>query len=235
MTELSRPVRFVYFDLDDTLLDHHHAELHALRDLHADEDSPFGQHTFDDVHAAYRTINPVIWKEYAAGSLTKKQAKVGRFSRLLDTLDIGGHGRDADLADRYLQHYANHWKPLPGAFEAFSRIADLLPVGIMTNGFTEIQTAKLAQFPDLSARSSAVVISEEVGVLKPHPALFEEAARRVDTPPEHILYVGDSLHSDVEGGIAAGWQVAWLSREEHDHADVHVFSDWDRLTELVGA
>lgn len=227
-----RPVRFVYFDLDDTLLDHHHAEHKALEALHADPDQPFDGHTFEAVHGAYRLINPVIWKEYAAGDLTKVGAKVGRFSRLLSHLGLDTR-TDIQLADRYLAHYSAFWRPIPGAMEAFNAVAAVLPVGILTNGFVEIQQAKLRQYPDLAARSSAVVISEEVGVLKPHPDLFQEAARRVGTPGENILYVGDSLHSDVEGGIGAGWQVAWFSSSTHDHPDVRSFSDWNWLTDLL--
>lgn len=227
-----RPIRFVYFDLDDTLLDHHHAEHRALEALHADPDRPFGTHEFDAVHGAYRDINPVIWKEYAAGDLTKMGAKVGRFSRLLDRLELDTTP-DHELADRYLAHYSRYWRPIPGALEAFQHLSDHLPVGILTNGFVEIQQAKLRQYPDLAERSRSVVISEEVGVLKPHPDLFAEASRRASTPPEQILYVGDSLSSDVEGGIGAGWQVAWFSARTHDHPDVRSFTDWEAITRLV--
>ncbi|MDA0874258.1 MAG: HAD-IA family hydrolase [Bacteroidetes bacterium] len=227
-----RPVRFVYFDLDDTLLDHHYAEHRALEALHADPDQPFGGHGFEAVHVAYRAINPLIWKAYAAGDLDKIGAKVGRFRRLLEELSLPT-GVDAQLADRYLDHYSRFWRPVPGALDAFHAIAERWPVGILTNGFVEIQQAKLRQYPDLSERSAAVVISEEVGVLKPHPDLFAEAARRAGTAPEHILYVGDSMHSDVEGGLGAGWQVAWFSASEHDHPDVRSFSDWNQLVSQI--
>lgn len=227
-----RPVRFVYFDLDDTLLDHHHAEHKALEALHADPDRPFDGYDFEAVHGAYRAINPVIWKEYAAGDLTKVGAKVGRFHRLLQRLELDT-AADAHLADRYLDHYARFWRPIPGAMEAFRSIAATLPVGILTNGFVEIQQAKLVKYPELANRSRAIVISEEVGVLKPHPELFAEASRRASIPPDHILYVGDSLHSDVEGGIGAGWQVAWFSDASHDHPDVRSFRDWRVMERLI--
>lgn len=229
---LSRPIRFVYFDLDDTLLDHKHAEYAALETMHADPDQPFGAYSFQEVHDAYSAINPVVWRKYAAGEYTKRQAKVGRFSQLLERLGLNTDADEA-LANRYLDTYSDHWKPLVGAFEAFDAIAATLPVGILTNGFVEIQQAKLRQFPSLSASSRAVVISEEVGVLKPDPRLFAEAARRAGTPSRDILYVGDSLSSDVHGGVGAGWQVAWYSGGEFDHPDVFSFSDWETLTDLV--
>ncbi len=228
----SRPIHFVYFDLDDTLLDHTHAEKAALQAMHASADQPFGEHSFDTVHDAYRAINPGVWQKYAAGDYTKREAKVGRFSQLLERLDLATD-TDEVLANRYLETYAHYWQPISGAFDAFKAIADHVPVGILTNGFVEVQQAKLRQFPWLSSASKAVVISEEVGVLKPDPRLFAEAAKRAGMQPAHILYVGDSFTSDVHGGVGAGWQVAWYGGRYFDHPDVLSFSSWANLTDLI--
>lgn len=225
-------IRFVYFDLDDTLLDHSHAEYEALRDMHASDDQPFGDHTFETVHALYRQINPVVWRKYSAGEFTKRQAKVGRFSQLLEGLGLSS-SLDEELAHRYLDTYGNHWKPIVGAFEAFEEVSRILPVGILTNGFVEIQQAKLKRFPLINDRSGVIVISEEVGVLKPDPRLFAESARRAGVQAHEILYVGDSLSSDVNGGTGAGWKVAWFSDQSHDHPDVYSFTDWDTVPALV--
>ncbi len=228
----SSPIRFVYFDLDDTLLDHSHAELQALRDMHASADAPFGGHSFEQVHQLYRQINPVVWRKYASGEFSKRQAKVGRFSQLLSGLGLSTEA-DEELAHRYLDTYSGHWKAIEGAFEAFELVAERLPVGILTNGFVEIQRSKLEQFPSIRDRSHTVVISEEVGVLKPDPMLFEESSRRAGVPAEQILYVGDSLSSDVRGGIGAGWKVAWYSESTYDHPDVLSFTDWSTLISHV--
>ncbi len=239
-------IRFVYFDLDDTILDHSHAELQALRDLASDEKYPFYNHSFETIHSHYREINPVVWKKYSAGEFTKQQAKVGRFSQLLNRLGLDGsdagttdHGAsknrvDEALADDYLRRYANHWKAIEGAEDAFHRVASDYQVGILTNGFSEIQQAKLRQFPNLASASEAVIISEEVGYLKPDKRLFEHAAAVVGVAPENILYVGDSLHSDVGGGLNAGWKVAWYSDKHHDHDEVFSFTDWSRLLKELG-
>lgn len=225
-------IRFVYFDLDDTLLDHTHAEHGALRDMHSGADRPFGDHAFEAVHALYREINPVVWRKYSAGEFTKRQAKVGRFSQLLHGLSLDTSADEA-LANRYLDTYSNHWRAIDGAFEAFSAVANRLPVGILTNGFVEIQQAKLQRFPMLDELSSVTVISEEVGVLKPDPRLFAESALRAGMEASEILYVGDSLSSDVNGSIGAGWKVAWYSESTHDHPDVYSFTDWNSIPDLV--
>ncbi len=96
-----------------------------------------------------------------------------------------------------------------------------------------MQHAKLDRFPALRERADAVVISEEVGVMKPHPAIFTHAAEQAGFEPGAILYVGDSLTSDVEGGHGAGWQVAWYGGEPA-RADTFVFDDWTTLTDTLG-
>ncbi len=221
-------IRFIYFDLDDTLLDHGRAERLALADLI--EEDHFGTASFETVTKAYHEINVDVWRRYAAGDLTKEEAQRDRFARLLQGL---GHDGDPDaLGARYLERYARHWSFIDGAQAAFHTLADLFPVGILTNGFAEVQHAKLNRFPDLRERAEAIVISEEVGVLKPHPALFAHAAEAAAAPPDAILYVGDSFTSDVQGGLAAGWNVAWYT-ENHAEPGVFAFHDWAELVSYL--
>jgi FMN phosphatase YigB (HAD superfamily) len=225
-------VDFVFFDLDDTLLDHRHAERLALSDLRAELPclSRIDPDTFERV---YHEVNVAVWKEYGAGQLDKAQAKRARFDRLFDRLRIVGPDGQ-EVGDRYLEVYSRHWRARPGALEAWSRIADRVPVGVMTNGFREIQEAKLLRFPEIADRSAATVISEVVGFMKPDPRIFEWAATSVGVAPGRILYVGDSLHSDIRGGHAAGWQVAWIDGDPARAPDGAVcFSDWSDLASRV--
>jgi len=242
----AKTIHFVYFDLDDTILDHSHAELHALQDLASDEQYPLFNYSFEHIHSLYREINPVVWRKYSAGEFTKQQAKVGRFSQLLQRLGADTAGEDEcdetsrldgvseALANEYLRCYSNHWKVIDGAENAFHLVASSFKVGILTNGFSEVQRAKMRQFPDLASTSEAVIISEEVGFLKPDRRLFDHAADIVGVSPENILYVGDSLHSDVGGGLNAGWKVAWYSDETHDHQDVLSFNAWSIFLKRLG-
>jgi FMN phosphatase YigB (HAD superfamily) len=63
----------------------------------------------------------------------------------------------------------------------------------------------------------AIVISQRVGVIKPHPAIFEEARHRLgDPPPTAILHVGDDWAADVVGATRAGWRVAYLTSRPGD-------------------
>ncbi len=225
-------VRFVYFDLDDTLLDHRSAEKAALADCCRTFDAHFGGHPLAHVQETYHAHNVPLWRQYAVGEIGRDDVQRLRFERLLAALDLDG--LDASLfGATYLDRYAAHWDWTAGAEAAFHAIADRYRVGILTNGFAEVQHAKLDRFPVLGEGADAVIISEEVGVMKPSPAIFAHAADAAGVGPDAILYVGDSLHSDVEGGRAAGWQVAWYGGDAA-RSDAFVFDDWTTLTDTLG-
>ncbi len=225
---------FVYFDLDDTLLDHRSAERAALTDLCGHFSEAFADRPVAEVQSTYHVNNVALWAAYAAGEIDKETLRRRRFEVLLDRLAIVSLDAD-EASDYYLACYAKHWSYCPGAREAFLAIAPVLPAGILTNGFAEQQHAKLNQFPELRSGSRSVVISEEVGYMKPHPKLFAEASARAGADPASILYVGDSYASDIAGARRAGWQAAWYTLETATGSGEEAmrFTDWTALTGVL--
>ena len=240
-SSLSDAVRFVYFDVDNTLLDHTHAERHALADTQSAFPDLLGRPSLNDLQETYHRINAPLWTQYAAGAISKTDVKHARFEQLLDALDADASRSDAVNA-HYLERYAAHWRFIPGARATYEAVAARYPVGVLTNGFLEIQQQKMARFPVLTDHAEAVIVSETTGRLKPHPDVFAHAATEARTAPEHILYVGDSYASDVEGGQNAGWRVAWYTpngANGHDanewstNARGFAFEDWATLHERL--
>lgn len=224
-------VAFVYFDVDNTLLDHEHAERQALADLREHFPDAFGALSVDALQETYHEINHPLWSQYATGEVDKATVKTQRFARLLDAVDADLDART--VARTYMNCYATHWQFVPGARDAFAAVADRYPVGVLTNGFAEVQAQKLERFPMLRDCSRAVVICEEVGALKPDPRVFEHAASEAETEAARILYVGDSYVSDVEGGQNAGWRVAWYAPDGTDGRSLNgrsfAFAAWSAL------
>lgn len=229
----SDSIQFIYFDLDDTLLDHRHAERLGLADVYGQFADHFAGVSLDTLQETYHQHSVVLWRQYAASEITKDEIKRLRFENTFSSLGIYGlDGRAVN--DIYLQCYANHWVLPAEARFAFHAIADHYRVGIITNGFVEIQHLKFDTFPELGERAEALIISEEVGYMKPHPQIFRHAQDLAQTPAETILYVGDSYSSDVRGGLAAGWQVAWYTAQPTDHENgVFNFQQWDALTQQL--
>lgn len=232
--------RLVVFDLDDTLLDHRAAERAALADVHRLHAAHLGRHALDHVQETYHRCNVPLWRDFGAGAITARELKRLRSERLLAELACGTLAPETFNRD-YLDRYAAHWRWADGALDAYRAVAGAYPVGILTNGFSEQQRGKLAALPDIAAHAAFVVISEEVGVMKPDPRLFDhvlrQAAEVIGEPlaPGDVLYVGDSYHSDVLGGTGAGWPVAWKDGDPERAPDgAFAFSDWAELLRRLG-
>lgn len=228
MSTTSRLPDLLVFDLDDTLLDHKSAETAALGQVHA-EFEDFAGVALAEWVGAYRKANARLWTAYAQGSITRADLQRRRFLEPMEALGLlrqadgasgnaaagldgagGGHEeRIARIGTTYMARYRGHWDWMPGAEDAYHALAARIPTGILTNGFLETQKLKCDQFGFWdSARK--VVISEEVGVMKPDRRIFDHM--RGEIPAEKVLYVGDSLHSDIRDGAAAGWRTAWYRR-----------------------
>ena len=223
---------FVYFDLDDTLLDHSHAERMALADVRDRYLEVFGALSVDELQAQYHAINAPLWRRYAEGEIDKQTLKDRRFAALL--AEVGApHANPALVRRYYMRRYGHHWRFVSGAQAAYEAVAEQGPVGVMTNGFAEVQAQKLDTFPVLEERAETVVVCEEVGALKPDPAVFAHATEQAGVEPDEVLYVGDSYRSDVEGARRAGWRVAWFAPDGTDGRSVEdrgfAFADWDEL------
>ena len=61
-----------------------------------------------------------------------------------------------------------------------------------------------------------VIASAEIGSEKPEPGIFREACRRLGTPADRVLHVGDSVTADVQGARGAGLQAVLVQRHPPD-------------------
>jgi FMN phosphatase YigB (HAD superfamily) len=81
----------------------------------------------------------------------------------------------------------------------------------MTNGFADVQHARIRRL-GLEGVFDHVIISEEVGVAKPDPGVFDIAFERMGNPDKaRVLMVGDSLSSDIVGGFHYGIDTCWFN------------------------
>lgn len=221
--------KYIYFDLDDTLLDHKKAEAAALKEVHTNF-SIFEDIRADDLITAYGTVNKAQWKLYSKGEVTRKQLQRNRFEFTLQELELNAAVHD-EVGSYYMNCYRKYWEWVEGAKEVFVAISQKFDVGILTNGFSETQKLKFKQF-ELHAHARHLVISEEVGELKPHPSVFQHATELAGCSASDILYVGDSFTSDVIGASEFGWRTAWYTQtscpQKERKADF-VFNTFDKL------
>jgi putative hydrolase of the HAD superfamily len=125
-------------------------------------------------------------------------------------------------ADWYRENRFHGLRLFPGVEAVFSTVRDAVsgtdpkaarPIGIVTNGPTEVQRAKL-ELLGIDRLVDFILVSEEFGVAKPDPQIFREALRLAGVRPEEAIFVGDSVEFDMAGARAAGIPTVWVNRHQ---------------------
>ena len=197
-------IEFLLLDLDDTILDFHKAERIALSKTIRD----FGVEPSETVLSRYHHINKWHWEQLELGLMTRDQVLVGRFAQLFEEL-----GMEVDAAACMKQYEHNlsmgHYF-LPGAEEAVKRLKEKYRLFLVSNGTATVQHSRLTS-AGLYPYFEEVFVSQALGANKPSRAFFDACAARIPGyDPRKALMVGDSLTSDILGGINAGMKTCWV-------------------------
>lgn len=163
---------------------------------------------FDQQHyQAYQQLNQPLWEAYQAGTIDAKQLQRRRFAPWAAELGVSAD----ELNSGFMAAMAELCQPLDGARQLLEKARSTAKVGIVTNGFTELQEARLKQ-TGLRELVDLVVISEQVGVAKPHPDIFGHALEKMQQKDrQRVLMTGDNPHSDVLGAQRSGLHACWLN------------------------
>jgi HAD superfamily hydrolase (TIGR01509 family) len=107
--------------------------------------------------------------------------------------------------------------PTPGAGDVLTALARNRRLAILSNWPLAATVDRYIEAAGWASLFEAVVVSQRVGTIKPHPAIFAAARAALGDPdPRAILHVGDDWAADVEGARAAGWQVAYVRSRPDD-------------------
>jgi putative hydrolase of the HAD superfamily len=117
-----------------------------------------------------------------------------------------------ELAQRFETERRARREPFADVAGALDALGDRFALAVVTNGASCLQREKL-EASGLAERFECVVVSSEIGVGKPDPAIFAYALRMLDTTAEEAVMVGDSLPKDVDGALAAGLRAVWVNRD----------------------
>lgn len=207
------PPKWIFFDLDDTLFDFSSASLKALALLWKERNEinslfPTPEEFIDEYHIH----NKRMWKLHESGHITAEFLKGERFRLTIaperNDNDINKISRE--LNDRYLWHLGECDMLLPGVKETVSHLSKKHLIGILTNGFTEIQYRKL-RTTGLDRHIQRMVISDEIGIQKPDPRIFHYAEQEIGAKPEEIIMIGDNPDNDIQGALDAGWKAIYYN------------------------
>ena len=211
-------IEFLFLDLDDTILDFHKAERIAL----SKTISQFGLEPNEEVLHRYHLINKAHWEMLERGELTRAEVLTRRFGVL-----FAEYGLDVDVqvcAKTYERNLSIGHYFLPGAEEAVDRLSKKYRLFLASNGTAVVQKGRMTS-ANLYRFFEKVFVSQEIGHNKPSKAYFDACFAQIPGfDPARAMIVGDSLTSDIAGGINAGIRTCWVNPQhlpcpDHIHPD----------------
>ncbi|EMR05793.1 Putative HAD-hydrolase yfnB [Bhargavaea cecembensis DSE10] len=218
----------ILFDVDDTLMDFDKSEQAAFG-------SVFGKYELPDAleryRKSYRTISVGLWRDLEDGKLSLGDLGSERFRRLFleHELDLDAVVFNQD----YLGFLGEQMHLVPGAEKVIEALSHKR-LAIITNGFKDVQTSRIGNSP-FKDSFEQIIISEATGFRKPQKEIFDYALEQLQvTDRSSVLMVGDSLTSDIQGGLNAGVDTCWFNpaRKENQTPIVPTF-DISRLEDLL--
>jgi len=216
---------WLLFDADETLFDFPRAEANALK-WTLDE---LGIPSRPDYFEIYARCNLAVWKEFERGLVTSLELRTKRFHLFFD--EVGIAADPETVSPLYLQNLALGTDLLPGAEETIRALKPYFRLGMVTNGLADVQRPRLLRSA-LADCFEGVFISEEVGAAKPARAYFDAVFSAIGNPRKsEILIIGDSLTSDMRGGIDYGIDTCWYNPDSKS-TDLPITFQISKLSEL---
>lgn len=222
-------IEFLFLDLDETILDFHKAEAIAI----AKTFRHFGIDPTEAVIARYSVINQEHWKRLEKKELTRQQVVEGRFAVLF--AELGVTADPAEVADLYEINLSQGHYFLPGAEDALATLSKKYRLFLASNGTARVQAGRLKS-ANIGHFFEKIFVSQEIGANKPSMEYFSRCFARIEGfDPAKAMMVGDSLSSDILGGINAGLATCWVN-PRHIPADPEIPADYEieRLADLPG-
>ena len=198
-------IRNVLFDLDDTLFDFHKAEKIALTKTLVH----FGIDPTEETLALYSTINAAHWKRLELGEISREEVKVGRYRELFKTIGVECDPVKATAYYESMLAIGHYF--MPGAPELLEELYGKYRLYIVSNGTAKVQEGRIGS-SGIAKYMDGIFISQLLGANKPDKQFFDICFAEIpDFSLSETIIIGDSLSSDIKGGINAGITTVWFN------------------------
>jgi putative hydrolase of the HAD superfamily len=200
--------RNIFFDLDDTLWDHTANARDTFEAMYHEHRLSRYFDSFAHFYSLYLKRNDELWEEYGRGEVTKEELNDQRFAYPLLSVGVD----DPELVRRYREGFfaVIHTKGgvKPHTHELLDYLAPNYNLYILSNGFRELQSRKM-ESAGIAHYFRRVILSEDIGVLKPNVQLFNFALSATQSQASQSLMVGDNWSTDIVGAYNAGLAQAY--------------------------
>ena len=203
----------LFFDLDDTIWAFSQNARDTFEEVYQKYSFDRYFDSFDHYYTLYQQRNTELWIEYGEGKITKDELNRQRFFYPLQAVGV----EDEALAEQFSKDFfaviPTKSTLMPHAKEVLEYLAPKYNLYILSNGFRELQSCKMRS-AGVDGYFKKVILSEDLGVLKPWPAIFNFALSATQSELRESLMIGDSWEADITGAHGVGMHQAFYNVTE---------------------
>lgn len=198
--------KILLFDLDDTLLDFGANEIDSLNKLF----HQYGYTFSDELFGVYNSVNKQLWTDYENGNIALDEVLNSRFTETM--LKLGKIVDGTEWENHYRELLGNGYQLIDGALELCQSLSVSHRLFVITNGITKTQIRRLKQ-AGLYGFFEDIFDSQSIGFQKPSKEFFNYVMGHIKNfNVSEALIIGDSLNTDIKGGLLSGIDTCWINR-----------------------
>ncbi|MDO4771224.1 YjjG family noncanonical pyrimidine nucleotidase [Porphyromonas sp.] len=229
-------IKTVFIDFDDTLWDTKGNNKETLKELYSLLDWGRGYGSFDVFWEKYYPYNEHLWALYRHGEISKKELMYNRFAHTLAPVGITSEDDISEINSLFIGGTAKKTGVVEGAFALLEYLSSMYKVVILSNGFREVQRAKMT-VSGIAPYIDHLVLSEDAGVSKPSKRIFDYAFSVTNSRPKETIMIGDSWEADIVGAQNARIPSIWFNpsgetRERDNIARMTPIYEVERLDQI---
>jgi putative hydrolase of the HAD superfamily len=214
--------KHLFFDLDRTLWDFDGNSKRALYQLYNEANLAQSTVSFIDFHDHYVEVNATLWKAYGKKEITKDFLRDERFRKTLENWKLNDENLVKHFSDGYVEISPKQTELFPNTLETLHELKQSnYEMHIITNGFKEVQYIKLENCK-LRPFFDIIVCSEEVGINKPDPKIFQFAMNKAGAKAENSFMIGDDYEVDILGAERVGMKTVHFNPQIEEKQVKHM-------------
>lgn len=202
---MKKTYKDLMLDMDGTFLDFDAAEKSAFFTAM----KQFGHEADEEAYQIYTRINRSYWEAHERGEISREELIVARFTTFFEQIGISQDG--AAFEEIYQKLLGEGHELIRDAWEVLEYLKGKYRLFVVTNGVEATQRNRL-RLSGIVKFMDEIFISGCIGVQKPQKEFFDYCFAHIENAdPVHTLVIGDSLTSDIQGGMNAGIDTCWFN------------------------
>lgn len=217
-------MKVILIDIDDTLLDFNKCSYFALKESLKECHWVMDDSFFDK----FTALNNQLWKEFSLGKIKKHDLLNNRWKILFEEENIDADYHDFDCL--FQKHLKNQCILMDGAIDMLEYLYNRYDLYTASNGIALSQVQRLKN-ANIYKYFKGMFISEYIGYPKPDIRFFDYCLKSLLCDKEDIMIIGDSIDTDMIGGVNAGIRTCFVNIRNISH-DINVDYEIHSLYEI---